>query len=159
VLASLRMIVLAAGEIAFRRGDPYDGLYCVISGAVSFSAVAPSGRGSMVGLAGAPERFGEIALFDGGARTHDARADTPSTLLHLPLRHLTRILDDDPARWRELGRLLVEKLRIALSLLEDMALGHRRSGWRDASSICSRGMANERPRRHALCVSRKSAWE
>jgi CRP/FNR family transcriptional regulator, cyclic AMP receptor protein len=43
-------------------------------------------------------------------------------LLHLPLRLLTRVLDDDPARWRELGRLLVGKLRIALSLLEDMAL-------------------------------------
>jgi CRP/FNR family cyclic AMP-dependent transcriptional regulator len=43
-------------------------------------------------------------------------------LLHLPLRHLTRILDDDPARWRELRRLLVGKLRIVLLLLEHMAL-------------------------------------
>jgi CRP/FNR family transcriptional regulator, cyclic AMP receptor protein len=61
-------------------------------------------------------------LFDGGARTHDAWADISSTLLHLPLRHLTKILADDPARWRQLGRLLVRKLRIALSLHEDMAL-------------------------------------
>src|SRR4029450_7885042 len=46
----------------------------------------------------------------------------PSTLLHLPLRHLTRILDSDPGAWRHLGLLLVRKLRVALSLLEDMAL-------------------------------------
>jgi CRP/FNR family transcriptional regulator, cyclic AMP receptor protein len=51
-----------------------------------------------------------------------AGADTASTLLHLPLRHLTRILADDPARWRHMGRLLVQKLRIALSLHEDMVL-------------------------------------
>ena len=38
------------------------------------------------------------------------------------MRHLTKILADDPARWQQLGRLLVRKLRIALSLLEDMAL-------------------------------------
>jgi hypothetical protein len=32
VLASSRMIVLAAGERVFLRGDPCDGVYCVISG-------------------------------------------------------------------------------------------------------------------------------
>lgn len=122
VLASSRVMVLAAGKSVFHRGDPSDGIYCVVSGAVCFGAVAPSGRGSIVALAEAPQWFGEIALFDGGARTHDAWADTASTLLHLPSRHLTRILADDPGRWQQLGRLLVHKLRIALSLLEDMAL-------------------------------------
>lgn len=85
-------------------------------------AVSPSGKGSIVALAEAPQWFGEVALFDGGARTHDAWADIASTLLHLPLRHLTRILADDPGRWQQLGRLLVRKLRVAFSLLEDMAL-------------------------------------
>jgi CRP/FNR family cyclic AMP-dependent transcriptional regulator len=91
-------------------------------GAVCFGAIAPSGKGSIVALAEAPQWFGEIALFDGGARTHDAWADIASTLLHLPSRHLTRILAADPGRWQQLGRLLVHKLRIALALLEDMAL-------------------------------------
>jgi CRP-like cAMP-binding protein len=122
VLASSRVMVLAAGEPVFHRGDPGDGLYCVLSGAVRFSAVAPSGRETTVALAEAPEWFGEIALFDGGVRTNDAFADVASTLLHLPLRHLTRILASDPGAWRHLGRLLVRKLRVALSLLEDMAL-------------------------------------
>jgi CRP-like cAMP-binding protein len=122
VLESSRVMVLGAGESVFRRGDPCDGIYCVISGAVRFAAIAASGRESIVGLAEAPQWFGEIALFDGGARTHDAWADITSTLLHLPLRHLTRILADDPGAWQHLGRLLVQKLRIALSLLEDFAL-------------------------------------
>jgi CRP-like cAMP-binding protein len=122
VLGSSRVIVLATGEAVFRRGDPGDGIYCVISGAIRFGAVAPSGRESIVGLAAASQWFGEIALFDEGARTHDAWADDTSTLLHVPLRRLTKILVDNPGAWRYMGRLLVRKLRIALSLLEDMAL-------------------------------------
>ena len=122
VLASSRVMVLAVGKPVFHRGDPSDGIYCVLSGAVRFSAIAPSGRESIVALVEAPEWFGEVALFDGGVRTHDAWADVTSTLLHLPLRHLTRILASDPGAWQHLGRLLVRKLRVALSLLEDLAL-------------------------------------
>ena len=96
VLASSRVKQLGAGETVFHRGDASDGIYCVLSGAVCFGAIAPSGRGSIVALAEAPQWFGEVALFDGGARTHDAWADIASTLLHLPLRHLTKILADDP---------------------------------------------------------------
>jgi CRP-like cAMP-binding protein len=122
VLGSSRVMVVAAGKSVFHRGDRSDGIYCVMSGVVCFGAFASSGRGSIVALAEAPQWFGEIALFDDGARTHDAWSDVTSTLLHLPLRHLTRILADDPGRWQQLGRLLVRKLRISLSLLEDMAL-------------------------------------
>jgi CRP/FNR family transcriptional regulator, cyclic AMP receptor protein len=122
VLGSSRVMTLATGSSVFRRGDHSDGIYCVMSGAVCFGGIAASGRGAIVALAEAPQWFGEIALFDGGPRTHDAWADVASTVLHLPLRHLTKILAEDPGRWQQLGRLLVRKLRIALSLLEDMAL-------------------------------------
>jgi CRP/FNR family transcriptional regulator, cyclic AMP receptor protein len=122
ILESSRMLVLTAGRPVFLRDDPSDGVYCLVSGAVRFGAVTPSGRESIVALVEAAEWFGEIALFDGGLRTHDVWAEVASTLLHLPLRHLMRILADDPSRWRQMGQLLVRKLRVALSLLEDMAL-------------------------------------
>jgi CRP/FNR family cyclic AMP-dependent transcriptional regulator len=122
ILASSRVKVVAAGKSVFHRGDPSDGIYCVLSGAVAFGAITAAGKASIVALAEAPQWFGEIALFDGGERTHDARAEVASTLLHLPLSHLMKILADDPAKWRPLGRLLVHKLRTALSMLEDMAL-------------------------------------
>lgn len=122
VLASSRVMVLDAGEAVFHRGDPCDGIYCVLSGAVRFGAVSPSGRESVVALVEGPEWFGEIALFDGGVRTHDVWVDVASTVLHLPMRHLRRILADHPGGWQQLGALLVRKLRVALSLLEDLAL-------------------------------------
>ena len=127
VLASSRVKQLGAGETVFHRGDANDGLYCVLSGAIRFGGVAPSGRELIVALIEAPEWFGEIALFDGGVRTHDAWADVTSTLLHVPLRHLMSILASDPGAWRHLGRLLVRKLRIALSMLEDLALPFSRA--------------------------------
>jgi CRP/FNR family transcriptional regulator, cyclic AMP receptor protein len=122
VLVSSRVRVLAAGEAVFHRGDPNDGIYCILSGAIRFGAVAPSGKESMVAVIEAPEWFGEVPLFDGGGRTHDAWADLTSTLLHLPLHHLTGILASNPGAWRHLGRLLVRKLRFGFALLEDMAL-------------------------------------
>jgi CRP/FNR family transcriptional regulator, cyclic AMP receptor protein len=64
MLASSRVRVLAAGIPVFHRGDPNDGIYCILSGAIRCGAVAPSGRESMVALIKAPEWFGEIALFD-----------------------------------------------------------------------------------------------
>src|SRR5262245_34041098 len=122
VLASSHVMVLDAGKPVFHRGDPSNGIYCVLSGAVRFGGIVPSGRELIVAVIEAPEWFGEIALFDGGVRTHDAWVDAPSTLLHLPHRDLTRILANDPGGWQHMGRLLVRKLRVALSLLEDMAL-------------------------------------
>jgi CRP/FNR family transcriptional regulator, cyclic AMP receptor protein len=122
LLVSSRVRVLAAGKAVFHRGDPNDGIYCILSGAVRFGAVAPSGKESMLGLIEAPEWFGEIGLFDDGVRTHDASTDVTTTLLHVPLHHLKRMLASDPGAWRHLGRLLVRKLRVTFALLEDMAL-------------------------------------
>src|SRR5262245_50896201 len=103
VLASSRVMVLGAGEPVFHSGDPCDGIYCVLSGAVRFGTIAPSGKELIVALVEAPEWFGEIALFDGGVRTTDAWVDVPSALLHLPLRHLTEMLAGDPCLWKHLG--------------------------------------------------------
>lgn len=62
VLASSRIMTVTAGGAVFHRGDPCDGLYCVLSGAVCFSGSAPSGRGSIAAMVEAPQWFGEIAL-------------------------------------------------------------------------------------------------
>lgn len=122
MLDAARVVAVPAGAAVFLRGDANDGIYCVLHGAVRFAAVAPSGKAASVALVEGPEWFGEIALFDEGGRTHDAWAEVASTLLHLPLRHLTQILAQHPSGWRSLGALLARKLRVALSLLEDMAL-------------------------------------
>ena len=152
VLGSSRVMALASGETVFHRGDASEGIYCVLSGAVCFGAIAASGRGSIVALAEAPQWFGEVALFDGGPRTHDAWADISSTVLHLPLRRLTTIPRGGSrwdACWCESSALRSRCSRIWRWNLQG-------SGWRDVSSICSKDTVRGKPRRRATCGSHRS---
>ena len=116
---------LAAGEWLFRRGDSPCGLYAVARGALSISGTAALGeqtRTALLTLVEAPMWLGEIALFDGAARTHDAYASTACTLLHVPQLPLLSWLDAHPVYWRHLALLMTDKLRASLIALEEQTL-------------------------------------
>lgn len=74
LLAAARLRTLAAGQLLFKRGDPPCGLYAVLDGAVRISAVNAQGKEAVLSLVETPYWFGEICLFDGLPRTHDALA-------------------------------------------------------------------------------------
>ncbi|PVX78959.1 Crp/Fnr family transcriptional regulator [Paraburkholderia unamae] len=120
--AAGRVRTLAAGERLFMRGDTDDGLYCVLEGAVRVGAASMAGREALLAVVGPARWFGEIALFDGGARTHDAYAERDSTLFHVPRAALVALLDATPAYWRVFGLLLAQKLRLAFDAIEETAL-------------------------------------
>ena len=117
-----RRVQLARGERLFARGDANSGLYAVLSGAISVGAVGPGGKEALVAVAEAPQWFGEIALIDGGLRTHNADAREASTLLWLPLTELHALLAEDPRRWQAFGQLAMEKLRALFMGVEELAL-------------------------------------
>jgi len=116
------VVPLRAGELLFQRGDDSDGLYCMLEGAVRFGAVNLGGKESVVGLAEPPQWFGEVALLDGGQRTHHAWADSDATLAHVPLPPITRWLAQHPAHWQCIGQLAVSKLRVMFAVIEDAGL-------------------------------------
>ena len=66
----------------------------MLDGAIRFGAVNLAGKESVVGLAEPPQWFGEVALLDGGQRTHHAWADSDATLAHVPLPAITHWLAD-----------------------------------------------------------------
>jgi CRP/FNR family transcriptional regulator, cyclic AMP receptor protein len=113
---------LAAGQPLFARGDVSDGLYCVLDGSVRISGVSVTGKEALLAIIEPPHWFGEIALFDGQSRTHDARAEGPATLFHVQQAALIRLLDTQPAYWHDFGLLLAHKLRTTFLVLEDAAL-------------------------------------
>jgi CRP-like cAMP-binding protein len=119
---SARLVTLRAGKVLFQRGDDNDGLYAMLDGTVRFGAVNSAGKESVVGLAEPPQWFGEVALLDGGARTHDACADSDATLAHVPLPAITRWLAEHPVHWRYIGQLAVHKLRVVFTAVEDASL-------------------------------------
>ncbi|HKR39151.1 MAG TPA: Crp/Fnr family transcriptional regulator [Paraburkholderia sp.] len=120
--AAGRVRTLQAGERLFMRGDADDGLYCVLEGAVRVGAASVAGREALLAVVGPAHWFGEITLFDGGARTHDAYAERDSTLFHVPRAALVALLDATPAYWHAFGLLLAQKLRLAFDVIEETAL-------------------------------------
>ena len=113
---------LGAGEILFQRGDPPDGLYCVVEGTIRIGATSADGREALLAVLEPVNWFGEIGVFDRQPRTHDARADGNTTLLHMPQAALTALLDSTPALVHAFALLLTHKLRLTFTVLEETAL-------------------------------------
>jgi CRP-like cAMP-binding protein len=122
LLATGREVRLLSGERLFMRGDADSGLYCVIDGLVRIGAASFAGKEALLAVIEPVNWFGEIALFDDRARTHDAYAERDSTLFHVPRTALLALLDATPAWWHTFGLLLTQKLRLAFEVIEEAAL-------------------------------------
>lgn len=121
LLARAERLVLPAGATLFLRGDDVGGLYGVLSGAVRIGHSSHAGgREQLLGLLEPPQWFGEIALLDGGPRTHDASAVAATTLLHVPRAPLLALAQAEPDWWRLLGQLLAEKVRVLFGSLDEV---------------------------------------
>jgi CRP-like cAMP-binding protein len=113
---------LPPGSRLFSRGDPPCGLWAMVDGAARIIGLAESGKEALLTLQEPPAWFGEIAVFDGLPRTHDAVAEGECTALQVPQPALEAILAAEPSYWRDLGRLVGGKLRLALAAMEEAAL-------------------------------------
>mgnify|MGYP003617688684 FL=1 len=122
LLANARVRQLAAGQVLFKRGDPPCGLYAVLDGSLRISAVNEQGKEALLSLAQAPFWFGEIAVFDGLPRTHDACAVGPCTLLQVPQSAILHLLAQSPAYWRDMALLMSQKLRLTFINIEQLSL-------------------------------------
>lgn len=122
LLAAARVRRLSPGQRLFKRGDPACGLYAVLEGSVRIGAVSEQGKEALLSLVESPHWFGEICLFDGQPRTHDAFGLGHCVLLHIPQTVLLRLLDEQPAYWRQLALLMSQKLRLTFINLEQLSL-------------------------------------
>lgn len=122
LLEAARPLALAAGERLFQRGDAPCGLYAVLSGAIRIGAVSAGGKEALLTLVEAPHWCGEICLFDGQPRTHDAYAEGATRLLRVSQASVQALLDEQPRYWREFALLMSHKLRLAFVALEQQSL-------------------------------------
>ena len=94
---------LAKGSVVFKRGDPPDFIYYVLSGRIGLEGVDV--------VLGPGEVFGEIAFFtDARARTLTARCLEDCELLALDEAAFTRLHYQDPAFGLYLMRLITQRL-------------------------------------------------
>lgn len=122
LLGEARLLQLEPGQRLFRRGDPPCGLYAVLEGMMRVGAVSRDGKEALLTLVEPPYWFGEISLFDGQPRTHDAYAVGPALLLQVPQAAMLQWLDKHPEHWRQLALLMSHKLRLTFISLEQMTL-------------------------------------
>lgn len=122
LLSESRVMRLANGETLFRRNDDRSGLYGIVDGMARISGLNKQGKEAILTFAQAPDWIGEIALFDGEHRTHDAVSEGGLTVLHIPQSSLDALLEAHPQFWRQFGLLLAHKLRLAFAAIEDLSL-------------------------------------
>jgi len=112
---------LEDGALVHARGAEADGFYTIARGAVRFSRVTAAGQSTAIAVLDAPAAFGEISLFDGLPRTHDAHASGPTVLLFHSKTDFRRLLQKHPAVFERFARMLSLRLRATFDMVEEAA--------------------------------------
>ena len=112
---SAQCINLDAGEVAFRQNETCKGLYVVVSGLFLRKAERLKTRLTL-GIARAGELVELAAALGDGRHTYTLSAQTPGSLLLLPIESLTQVFEAyPPLRMRLLEELAREVSRAYLS--------------------------------------------
>lgn len=109
-------------ETIFLKGDAGDALYIVRRGQVRIVTGSEDGRRLTLNILGVSDLFGEIALFDGGARSADAVALERTELFAIGRRDLFAVLQRFPEAAMHLLGLLCERLRWMSDRVEERSL-------------------------------------
>ena len=110
------------GQLVHSKGSQADGLYCVISGEVRISATTLNGEEIVFTRVQASSWFGEIALLDGGNRTHDGHASTDTKIAILPKQAVMKACQKYPDVYQALVKLLCMHSRQAFDAINDLLL-------------------------------------
>lgn len=115
--AAMTRVSYPKGEVLFRTGDPGDALYVVRSGKVELSVRDHSGDRIVLDHCGPGGLFGELSMFDGGARTANAEAVDTSELLLLDRKDFLDFLREHPDAALHLLAMVAGRLRRTDQLL------------------------------------------
>jgi len=111
LLAAAKPVRLPAGETLFEEHDQGDALYVLLEGRVELSVACEDGRKLGLDVLSSGAVFGEIALFDPGARTASATALENCRLLRLRHHDLKKAIEGNAALAFELLRLMGQRMR------------------------------------------------
>ena len=99
------------GDVLFREGDAGDRLYVIGEGKIKLGRSSADGRENLLAILGPGEMFGELSLFDPGARTATATAIAETQVVGLTHDQLKAFLADRPDAASTLLAALARRLR------------------------------------------------
>jgi CRP/FNR family cyclic AMP-dependent transcriptional regulator len=118
--ASLTEIEVTKGDVLFAEGEPGDRMYVILEGKVKLGQTSGDGRESLLAVLGPGEMFGELSLFDPGARTSTATALTDAVVLGLGHPQLRPWLAGRPEVAEALLQALARRLRRTNEAMADL---------------------------------------
>jgi CRP-like cAMP-binding protein len=110
---------LAAKDVLFRKGDPGNQLFAILSGSLKVTGVGLDGKDIVLALMGPGEELGEIALLDGAPRSATVVAVEPTILVTLHRRDFVPFLEQHPRAAIALAKELAARVRRLSERAED----------------------------------------
>ncbi|HZK66920.1 MAG TPA: Crp/Fnr family transcriptional regulator [Chloroflexota bacterium] len=111
-------------EMILLEGDPCRALYFVKSGRVKVFKTSAEGREQVLTIAKSGDTFNEVPVFDGDANPASAEALDPTTLYLLSATDMRRAMLEIPAVSANVIRILANRLRQLVGLVEDLSFRH-----------------------------------
>jgi CRP/FNR family transcriptional regulator, cyclic AMP receptor protein len=108
------------GELISARGDPAEEWIACAKGAVRVSSTSVSGKLVTLTYVEPGIWFGDVAIFDGERRTHDAYAHGATSALCVTRGDLRKILNQHVELYEALLRLHARRIRQLFGLVEDL---------------------------------------
>jgi CRP/FNR family transcriptional regulator len=112
------------GEIIQLEGEPVEELYFVASGAIKVFKTSAEGKEQILSIVRPGEAFNDIAIFDSGPSPVSAQAMSPVTLYRIGRSELHTLLHQQPRLALNTTRVLAERTRQLMSLVEDLSFRH-----------------------------------
>ena len=108
------------GDLICARGDPAEAWTAVAKGAVRVSSTSITGKQVTLTYVEPGIWFGDVSIFDGERRTHDAYAHGDTTMLMVSRADLHKILAQHVELYEALLRLHARRIRQLFGLVEDL---------------------------------------
>jgi CRP-like cAMP-binding protein len=122
IASGTREVVLARGEVLFRRGDPCDGFYVVAHGRVKLALTSPQGAEKVVELIGPGQSFGEAVMFMDRPYPVYAQALTDTLALRIGRDAVLGGIASDPAFAHKMLAGLSIRLHRLIQTVESLSL-------------------------------------
>jgi CRP-like cAMP-binding protein len=118
--STMTRVEVPRGEAIFHEGDPGDRLYVIVEGKIKLGRASGDGRENLLAVLGPGEMFGELSLFDPGARNATGTAVADTVLIGMGSDELDQWLRGRPDVARHLLRALARRLRRTNEALADL---------------------------------------
>jgi CRP/FNR family transcriptional regulator len=127
-LEAIRQVVFQKtaerGEVVLLEGEPGQALFFVASGAVKVFKTSPEGKEQILNIVRPGESFNDVPLFDDGPNLASAQAMVPVVLYGIKKVELKTVLERHPQVALNIIRVLAQRVRQLVSLVEDLSFRH-----------------------------------